>query len=117
MTSDESDSTDESSLIRPYVMTGGETRATASDLPLETVVTVSEGVEFDDLGFERHDIATLCTKPTSIAELASRLDMPLGVARFLVSEMAAGGVLHTHETASANDPELLEKLIEGIKAL
>ncbi|MDH3680571.1 MAG: DUF742 domain-containing protein [Acidimicrobiia bacterium] len=108
---------DEASLVRPYIITGGKTQASASDLPIESVVATAEGAPTYLLGFERREITQLCTDPTSIAEVASMLDLPLGVARFLVTDLAQQGFLDTQTTAATAEVELLEQLIEGIRAL
>lgn len=107
----------EASLVRPYIITGGKTQASASDLPIESVVATADGAPTYLLGFERREIAQVCAEPTSIAEVASILDLPLGVARFLVTDLAQQGYLDTRTTAAAADIELLERLIEGIRAL
>ena len=108
---------EEASLIRPYIITGGETRATASDLPIESIVATSQNAPTDLLGFERREITKLCVQPTSIAELAGTLDLPLGVARFLVTDLTQQGYLATQGVATNSDTEMLEQLIKGIRAL
>lgn len=108
---------EDESLVRPYIITGGKTRASESDLPIEAVVATSAGAPTYLLGFERQAITRLCNDPTSIAEVASSLDLPLGVARFLVTDLTQQGYLDTQGTADANDAALLEQLIEGIRAL
>lgn len=105
------------SLVRPYVITGGETRATIADLPIESVVTTAPGAPTYLLGFERLAIAQLCAQPTSIAEVASLLDLPLGVARYLVTDLADRGYLDSQGILELGDDQLLEQLIEGIRSL
>lgn len=107
----------ESSLVRPYVITGGRTRSTPQDLAVETVVTTSPDTDPKHLGFERGKIAELCREPQSIAEISSSLDMPLGVSRVLVTDMVSEGLLDSHQRTAANDIELIEALIEGIRSL
>ena len=103
--------------VRPYVITGGRTRATDDDLPVETVVmTATSRLELG-LDFERRSIAELCVEPLSIAELASALDLPLGVTRVLVSEMTAAGLLRVSDGADPDDVELIEQLREAIRLL
>lgn len=114
---DHSDDGSESSLVRPYVITGGETTASGEDLPIESVVATAAGAPTYLLGFERREITRLCEEPTSIAELAGALDIPLGVARFLVTDLTEQGYLDTEGPLDINDTELLEQLIEGIRAL
>ena len=108
---------DDASLVRPYVITGGETKVTTADLPIESVVTTADDAPIYLLGYERRAITRLCEQPTSIAEVASRLDLPLGVARYLVTDLADQGYLATEGTMAIGDVELLEQLIEGIRSL
>lgn len=106
------------SLIRPYVLTGGRTRASADDIPVETLVRATADSDAGaGSGFERPKIIELCGSPTSVAEVAAHLAVPIGVARVLVSEMVAEGLLAKYQTASSGDVELIERLINGIRAL
>lgn len=104
-------------LLRPYVLTGGRTRATGEDLDIETIVSTASHVAPSELNLESERIAVLCKEPCSIAELASHLDLPLGVARFLASEMVTAGTLTKHELTNNSDNALIEKLIRGVRAL
>lgn len=107
----------DSALVRPYVITGGRTRATAADLAVETVVSTAARTDAAALGFERGKIARLCAEPLSIAEISSHLDVPLGVSRVLVTDMVTEGLLDPHRRADGYDEQLIEALIEGIRAL
>lgn len=105
--------------IRPYVITGGRTRSAEADLPIETVVELAPHGHGPaaHLEFERAAIADLCAEPLSIAELASALDLPLGVTRVLASDLVSEGVLQAHGPATAADTGFIEQMIEGIRAL
>ncbi len=113
------DSLDESSpsLFRPYIIAGGLTRSTDDDLSIDTVVEIRSVALSARLDFEREAIVNYCAEPQSIAELASRLDLPLSVARVLVSDMTAEGILHRHQAADPFDRAFIEELIEGIRSL
>jgi hypothetical protein len=117
MVNDTTDEDTEATLVRPYVITGGRTRATTSDLAVETVVTTAGRTDATGLGFERGKIALLCVEPLSIAEISSQLDVPLGVSRVLVTDMVSEGLLDSHARPDGYDVELIEALIEGIRAL
>jgi hypothetical protein len=108
-----------SSLIRPYVLTGGRTRPEGPELPIESVVVTSPTADLSSLGFDQAQLATACAEPISIAELAAALDVPLGVARILVSDLVGAGILDANPTNdnSVAPPQLIERLIEGIRAL
>jgi hypothetical protein len=68
---------------RPYTVTGGRTRPTHHDLELETLVQSAAGAGSvpGELGRDQRSIALLCQEVVSVAEIAARLDLPLGVIR------------------------------------
>jgi hypothetical protein len=107
-------------LVRPYAMTGGRTRP-ADDLELETLVsTTSQGETSLTLSLERRSIALLCRDILSIAEISARLDLPLGVVRVLVGDMAEEGLVTVHRPASVGDrPDLalLERVLYGLRTI
>ena len=108
-------------LVRPYYMTGGRTRPAHDDLELETLVsTTSQGETSSALSLERRSIALLCRDILSIAEISARLDLPLGVARVLVGDMAGEGLVTVHRPASVGDrPDLalLERVLYGLRTI
>ena len=108
-------------LVRPYTVTGGRTRPTYADLELETLVsTTSLGETSPDLSLERRSIALLCRDILSIAEISARLDLPLGVARVLVGDMAEEGLVQVHRPAQVGDrPDLalLERVLYGLRTI
>ena len=64
-----------SDLVRPFVMTGGRTRA-ADTLRIETMVQTTANA--GDAAFEAGRIIQLCRTPHSIAEVSAKLGVPLG---------------------------------------
>jgi Protein of unknown function (DUF742) len=69
---------------------------------------------------EAASILTLCRDPMSIAELAARARVPVGVARVLVGDLAALGLVDLGTTAAGDEQDniaLLERLLDGIRAL
>lgn len=121
---DESADEPYSRLTRPYALTGGRTMPSDSDLPIEALVEMTwEGYEArDDLHFEKAQILDLTRNTISVAEVAAHLQVPLGVARVLVSDLADEGLVVIHPPADdadggAQDPKLLEKVLHGLRAL
>jgi len=109
-------------LVRPYYMTGGRTRPAHDDLELETLVsTTALGETSPKLAcVERHAIIALCRDLVSIAEVSARLDLPLGVARVLVGDMADQGFVILHRPTSVGDrPDLalLQRVLYGLHKL
>jgi hypothetical protein len=67
-------------------------------------------------------IADLCDgRALSLAEIASHIRVPLGVARVLVADMAMEGMLTLHETNVSEGyeerMELLERVLSGLRKL
>jgi hypothetical protein len=110
-------------LIRPYAVTRGRTEP-ARDIAIEAVlVTSARGrQEAAFAGRDKQMIATLCDgRPLSLAEIASHLRVPLGVARVLVADMATEGLLTLHETnvheGYEDRMQLLERVLSGLRKL
>lgn len=115
--------TDQGPRVVPlYALTDGRTRSVGGDLPWETMVTTTGTGEesLPALQFEQARIVGLCRRPVSVAEVAAELHVPLGVARVLVSDLHAQGMLIVHVPRFAADgrpsSELLERLLTGLKA-
>ena len=95
-------SRDEPQLVRPYTLTAGRTDSRV-DLPLEAPVeTVRRRPKpprwpGNDV---RGQILTLCVDSPSVAEIAARLSLPLGVARVLIGDLVTQGYLRVHTTLS-----------------
>lgn len=110
-------------VVPVYALTRGRTRSVGRDLPLETPVTATdEGRNMlPSLRFERARIVRLCQEPHSVVEVASHLQVPVGVARVLVSDLHAEGALVVHLPAltDAGRPgrAVLERLLTGLKAV
>jgi hypothetical protein len=107
-----------SAFVRPYVFTRGRTRA-ALDLSIETLVSAVPGASTAGLGGEHHAVLALCGQSRSVAELAARVGVPLGVARVLVGDLAtAGAVAVHHGTGEAGpDLELMQRVLSGLRRL
>lgn len=108
-------------LVRPYTLTGGRTRAVNARLDVATQVVAAHS-EFSriDLGPEHLRILKLCVRPLSVAEVASYMKVPLGVARVLLDDLIERGdiVLGNPPPASGTpDRDLLQAILDGIRAI
>jgi hypothetical protein len=104
--------------VRPYVYTRGRTRS-RYELGLETLVsTPAAAFERPELA-EHLPVLDLCRRPTSIAEVAALVGVPIGVARVIVGDLAVTGGLVVHRTASAEGPDvaLMERVLSGLRRL
>ena len=107
--------------VRPYTITGaagGRVRSWHADLELETLVITSLlGEMATNLSFERRSIVWLCRDVQSIAEISARLQLPLGVTRALVGDLADERLVDVHGSAQGGDhPDLalLKRVLDGL---
>jgi Protein of unknown function (DUF742) len=109
-------------VVRPYAVTGGRTRPTDSGLELVALVATTPYGQSVAAGLdaEQRAIAQLCREIQSIAEISGQLNLPLGVARVLVGDMADVGLVNIHRPsrpADRPDAALLEKVLYGLHEL
>ena len=108
--------------LRPYAMTEGRTEPTGAELAIEDLVAVPGGsVEPPPwLSLEHWSIALACRETMSVAELAARVGLPLGVTRVLVGDLASQGMITVHRAPSHSggpNVALLEQVLHGLKQL
>jgi hypothetical protein len=112
----------DAAIVRPYAWTRGRTKSTM-DLRIEALVTTSElGEDIEALTQTEHrSVAALCSEPRSVAEIATLLHVPLGVAKVLLGDMANLGLVIVHKTATggANKAHLMlmERVLSGLRRL
>jgi len=108
-------------LARPYTIVGGRSLAAGWNLPVEAQVarTTLGEQRLPRLAFEAREIVLLSSEPVSLAELAARLRVPLGVARVLVSDLAVEGLVSVDRGAGDERPGviLLERVLHGLRAI
>ncbi|EEP73255.1 MULTISPECIES: DUF742 domain-containing protein [unclassified Micromonospora] len=115
-------------LVRPYAVTRGRTRPRL-DIALEALVETTvrgraAASSNGGQGREHQYIAALCDgRVQSLAEIAARMQLPLGVARVLIADMATDGLVAVHEPTILDDSddavgtELLERVLSGLRRL
>ena len=109
-------------LARPYSWTEGRTEP-AVDLAIEAQVrTTPEGLAAQlPTTSPLWTVVRLCADPCSIAELAVHLAVPLGVAKVLVADLVAEGLVAvaatlTDDTSVDERRELIERVLSGLRA-
>jgi hypothetical protein len=117
MTDDEDGPELDGSTFRPYLLTGGRTRSVAGDIPIEALVVTRERLAPRGLTPEQAQILDACRSPISVAEIAVALAVPIGVARVLVSDLAATNRVEVCDTATRAEYELVRRLIAGVRAI
>ncbi|MYW13005.1 DUF742 domain-containing protein [Streptomyces sp. SID2563] len=113
-------------VVRPYAMTRGRT-SSASRHRLDLIAIVVPEPAADDpdndqlLTPEHVEILGLCGElPQSIAELASSLDLPVGVVRVLVGDLVDDELVRVTRPvppAELPDVNILREVINGLRAL
>jgi hypothetical protein len=108
-------------LVRPYTVTGGRTQPRYK-LALEALVTatVYEPRDLSVLAPECQAILQFCLDWRSIAEISAVLRLPLGVARILVADMSADGLVRIHQRDDSEgrpDLNLLERVLSGLRKI
>lgn len=105
--------------VRPYTITGGRTRPEVT-LAVETLVQTASALDVPAAGIpeEQRAICRLCVMPISVAEVSARIDLPLGVTRVVLDDMARGGLVVLHQQADDRPSrELLERVLDGLQRL
>jgi hypothetical protein len=108
-------------LVRPYTVTGGRTQPRYK-LAVEALVTatVYEPRDLSVLAPECQAILQFCLDWRSVAEISAVLRIPLGVARILVADMSADGLVRIHQRDDSEgrpDLHLLERVLSGLRKI
>lgn len=109
-------------VVPVYAVTGGRTRSTGRDLPMESLVTATERAHWDqNLENEYRTIVEMARRPVSLVEIGAALTVPVAVARVLVSDLVGSGYLVVHAPPPSfadNRPSsaVLTRLLEGLRA-
>ncbi|GAA2560843.1 hypothetical protein GCM10010210_39070 [Pseudonocardia hydrocarbonoxydans] len=107
-------------VVPVFAVTGGRTRSTGRDLPVESLVTATDQRP-DDLQKEYRMILDAAVAPVSLVEIGAALRVPVGVARVLVGDLADAGYLVVHapaprDAAGNPTPAVLTRLLAGLRA-
>jgi Protein of unknown function (DUF742) len=108
--------TDEDLMIRPFLLTGGRTRPAEEAVRLEAQVVARGDATVDPMRFEALQILEACQHLISVAEVAARLRLPLGVVRVLVADLVAEEHLDLVQP-QALSVALLERIRDRVRAL
>lgn len=112
---------DDPRVVPMYALTRGRTRTTGRDQPWETLITTTAaGVSaLSRLRFEQARILRVCRRPMLLAEVAAELGVPVGVARVLVSDLYAEGLLVMHiptfDASGRPRRDVLQRLLLGLR--
>jgi hypothetical protein len=107
-------------LVRPYTVTGGRTRPSRYDLDVITlVVAIDPDTHVRLVDLEHAQVLRACAYPMSVAEVAARLDLPLGVVKVLLSDLIELRyvIFRSSWQPETPDLEMMQKVLDGIRNL
>jgi Protein of unknown function (DUF742) len=108
-------------VVRPYALTGGRTRPIGDPIDLLALVTSIDLDPLNDLLLEPEylEVMRQCREPKPVADLASDLDLPLGVVRILLSDMRERGLISVRPPARSRltDPQVLKDVADALRRL
>ena len=107
---------------RLYTVTGGRTRSYEQSFDLVTLI-VKESEPSPGMQSEHVLILRLCARPVAVVELASLLDLPIGVVKILLCDLLdSGRITARHPQSSGRGaqlplPETLKRVLVGLQNL
>ena len=109
-------------VVRLYALTKGRTQANggASFGLIDVVVATGErpSEQFRP-GPEHRRILGVCRRPVPIVDLASEIDLPIGVVRVLLGDLTGDGLLRivSAQRQPVPDQSLLRMVLDGLESL
>lgn len=110
-------------VVRPYALTQGRTRHAGEAFDLVATVTVTRARVADPDGLAPEHIAVLklAQAATTVVDIASDVDLPLGVVRILLADLREFGLVTIHAPVSAKarqvDKNTLREVLHGLQGL
>ena len=110
-------------VVRPYALTQGRTRPAgeAFDLVATVAATSVRVAEPGTLGPEHISVLLLAQAPTTVVDIASDVDLPLGVVRILLSDLREFGLVTIEAPVPVKarqvDKNTLLEVLHGLRGL
>ena len=109
-------------VVRPYAMTQGRVAPSNGEFDLVAfiVATAPDAMGGAGLQPEHHAIVAAAWEPISVVELASALDLSIGVIRVLLGDLRSAGLISMYEPPAASQPhdvDVLKAVVNGLRAL
>lgn len=110
-------------VVRPYALTQGRTRHSgeAFDLVATVIATRTRIADAGGLGPEHFSVLQLARVPTTVVDIASDVDLPLGVVRILLADLRELGLVMIQAPVSMKthqvDRETLREVLHGLRGL
>jgi len=109
-------------VVRPYALTQGRTRHAGEsfDLVATIMATPAALAEPAALAPEHMSVLQLARAPTTVADIASDVDLPLGVVRIILADLRELGLVairHPVVMAERVDKHTLREVLNGLRGL
>ncbi len=114
-------------VVRPYALTAGRTRPSGATIDVVALVSVAGGMLgldrtteiMSELGPEHLRLLRCCRSRASVADLATELDLPLGVVRILLADLRERDLVRIQQPVSAglHDIVLLKEVADALRRL
>jgi hypothetical protein len=107
-------------VVRPYAVTKGRTESATAFGLIDVVMSTGErpSQQFRP-GPEHRRILGVCRRPVPVVDLTSEIDLPLGVVRVLLGDLAEDGMLRivSAQRQPVSDHRLLRMVLDGLESL
>ena len=109
-------------VIRPYALVGGRTQPSGGSFDLIAMVTARRGIDPDPATLEPEHLLVLrvCRLPTSVADLAAELSLPVGVVRVILADLRQRSLVRIHQPvppAQLPSSQILRRVADGLRRL
>ena len=110
-------------VVRPYALTRGRTRHSGEAFDLVATVTATRARVADPttLGPEHISVLQHSQAPTTVVDIASDVDLPLGVVRILLADLRELGLVVIRAPRSTKaqrvDKNTLREVLHGLRGL
>jgi Protein of unknown function (DUF742) len=112
-------------VVRPYALTGGRTDP-VGDMVLDLISVIAAtgpppaAAKSRGLSPEHRKLIRLCQEPTTVADAAADMALPLGVVRVLLADLVQHKLITVQPRRAARvqaSPDLLREVLDGLRSL
>jgi Protein of unknown function (DUF742) len=110
-------------VVRPYAVTRGRTRHGGEAFDLVSTVSATSAWVTDPEALEPEHVSVLqlARRPTTVVDIASDVDLPLGVVRILLADLRELGLIAIKAPvpmkARQADKKTLREVLHGLRGL
>jgi hypothetical protein len=110
-------------VVRPYLVTKGRTMPAAGGgiglIDVVTAVIDPQPPAGLRLGPEYRQVLARCRRPVTVVDLASDVDLPIGVIQVLLGDLSEYGIVRVLATprGPVTNERLLREVLDGLQAL